>query len=89
MEVIDRDGVRRRLRPGEMLRDGDRLTVSSAFMDHAVNLLHDGLGGAAGHRPGYVFASEPTEANDKEMRDRAAAARRDYEARIATAWRKP
>jgi hypothetical protein len=69
-EIIDRHGNRRRGRPGEILRDGERAVVRMAFMDHQVRdaLLEKYGSGATispgGHRPGFLRDSSNTVLSD-------------------------
>jgi hypothetical protein len=55
--------------------------------------VHDGRGGAAGLRPGYVFAGDaalPDAASTERLADEAEAARREMIDGLSTAWmRKP
>ncbi len=78
--VVDREGRRRKLVPGEVARDGDTLRVSILAMDGASTGLRDAGGNAPGHRPGYVFSH--FDASPERL-----AARDDYESTLAEAWR--
>jgi hypothetical protein len=68
VEIVDRDGRRRRARRGECLADGERFSMPMQFMDA---VMHDELiakyrkddvirvvdtaGAPAGHRPGFLY----------------------------------
>ena len=78
--VIDRDGRRRALRPGEVIRDGERMVVPLLAMDNAPTALRDAWGNAPGHKPGFVFSH--LDASPERL-----AARGEYEERITSAWR--
>ena len=84
--IIDRHGNRRIAEAGEILQDGERVHVPSLFMDGSPQLLHDGMGNAAGHKPGYAFASGPAARVADAALD---AARREYDATLTDAWRSP
>jgi hypothetical protein len=83
--IIDKNGKRRQALPGELLQDGERVVVTLNLMDHTRPVLHDGMGGVAGHRPGYIFAHDP-EASGGNALD---SAQREYTARLTNAWRAP
>jgi hypothetical protein len=67
VEIIGRDGKRRRARRGECLADGERFSLPMTFMDSALRdalvekyggdviRVVDAAGRQAGHRPGFLF----------------------------------
>jgi hypothetical protein len=86
VDIIDQHGNRRIAQAGEILRDGERVHVPALFMDGNPRLLHDGMGNAAGHKPGYCFAEGPAACIADAALD---AARREYDAMLIDAWRGP
>lgn len=82
--IVDKSGRRRELQTGEVLQDGERLVVKLQLMDHRSPAVHDGMGREAGHRPGFLFSSSPSEA-DMTLD----AARADYVRNLSNAWRNP
>jgi hypothetical protein len=89
IDVIDRNGVSRKRREGA-LEDGDRVRVPALLMDSAAKAiadhiqsatgLHDGTGGPAGYRPGFIYSN-------RNMDDRAQGARDAMIAVVGDAWR--
>ena len=93
VEIIGRDGKRRRMRPGEQIADGEVVSFKMEFMDQqmrdhltakfpAVVHVTDSCGERAGHRPGYLF----DRALDR-MEDAAATAYELKRERLSSAWR--
>ena len=94
VEIIGRDGRRRRAKKGEVLADGERFSIPMTFLDHQ---LQDGLvakygdsairvvdasGAPAGHRPGYLLD------RDRTLADAAAEAYQARNQRMADAWKR-
>jgi hypothetical protein len=74
IEIIGRDGRRRRARKGEVLADGERFSmpmtfqdahlrdaIAAKFSDAAVRIV-DASGQAAGHRPGFCIDAAANDA---------------------------
>jgi hypothetical protein len=79
----------------EVVRDGQTVRVPHMFMDQEMQrmladkyglhdgMVHDGRGGPAGHRPGFVFS------NDETLRNAADAAYAERRQRLSGPVRKP
>ena len=96
VEIIGRDGKRRRARKGEVLADGEKFIIPMTFQDAQMRdalvekfsddtiQVVDSCGLPAGHRPGFLFDRD----HDPAL---AEAAREAYESRsrrMATAWQR-
>lgn len=65
-----------------ILKDGERIRVPMVMMDSAPrHSIHDGMGNAAGHKPGFVFSADAAALATRE------AARSEYLAYLKDAWR--
>jgi hypothetical protein len=80
--AIDRHGNRRELREGDILQDGEKIVIGMRAMDGSHHRFHDGLGFAAGMRPGPIIPSGTPVADKK--RDEAFT---EYMAATSKAWR--
>jgi hypothetical protein len=69
------------------LKDGQRVTVPMVMMDalqrSIAGMIRDAFGQPAGHRNGYCFSQ------DKDIEQRRAAARDEYDAAVTSAWQNP
>jgi hypothetical protein len=86
IEITDRHGRRRRARPGEVMKDGERIFLPPQFMDAAAVLAEKyGPHAVTDHRPqgfvrGYALA-------DSSLRDEAAKAYEEKRARLDSSRR--
>ena len=83
MRVIGKDGHEREEPDSYILKDGERCRFSGMSFYDAAPFVHDGLGGPAGRRPGYLFSNDHAAATAYEM------AYQEYKTRVSDAWRKP
>ena len=94
VEIIGRDGRRRRMRKGECLKDGETMSIphGMAFFDgrevadylaakYTVHVV-DGAGSPAGHRPDFIYDA----AHDR-LQDAAAVAYAERSERMSNMWR--
>ena len=88
VEIIGRDGKRRRARKGEVLADGEKFSLPLRFMDAVMRdalaekfggpaRVVDTSGAPAGNRPGFIGLDR-----DTALADAAEQAYRDRMARI-------
>ena len=78
--IKGRDGVMREVDDDYIIQDGESFTVPLMMMDAMRGLIHDGNGGPAGQRPGFLV-------RDNEADDQAVeAAYREYAADISQRW---
>lgn len=80
-EIIDRHGGKRRARPGEVLKDGERFYFKMELQDDHGG-IRDAYGLPAGHRRGFAIS------DISHLRDAAARAYEERNARLQNAWRK-
>jgi hypothetical protein len=96
IEIISRDGKRRRARKGEVLADGERFVIPMTFMDAQIRdalvekfcrdtiRVVDSCGLPAGHRPGFLFDRD----HDHVLADAASEAYEERSRRMETAWQR-
>ena len=79
--IKGRDGVMREVDDDYIIQDGESFTVPLTMMDAMRGMIHDGNGGPAGQRPGFLV-------RDNEADDQAVeAAYREYAATVSERWR--
>lgn len=79
--IIDKNGRRRRARPGEVLGDGETVHFLMTMQDDDGG-IRDAYGLPAGHRRGFAIS------DISHLRDAAARAYEERNERLRNAWRK-